>query len=96
MNPYLVATDLQAFTMVEKGRMDVAIANRFTGKQILKDQNLNLVMLTPPVQRDPLYHYIHSRHRGLVDDITRVLKMMESRGDFAKILKQFGVTSLDE
>ena len=39
MNPYLVATDLQAFTMVEKGRMDVAIANRFTGKQILKDES---------------------------------------------------------
>ena len=53
-------------------------------------------MLMPPVQRDPLYHYVHSRHRDLVDDITRVLKSMESRGDFARILEQFGVLSLGE
>lgn len=97
MDRYLIGTAEKGFVMVEKGRKDVAIANRFTGEGILKNQEFkNMVMLTPPVQRDPLFHYIHSRHRDLVDDITGILKMMESRGEFAKILKQFGVTSLNQ
>ena len=94
MNRHLTGTDIIAFKMGDKGRMDIVIANRFTGAKVIQDQGLkHIVMLTPPLQRNPLYHYVHSRHRDLVDDVTRVLKSMQSQGDFSKILKQFGITS---
>jgi polar amino acid transport system substrate-binding protein len=97
MNRYLTGTDVNAFTMVEKGRMDIAIANRFSGAKIIKDHGLkNVKMLKPPVQRDPLYHYLHSKHGDFVDDITRVLTMMKTEGKFAGILEQFGVHALGE
>ncbi len=97
MDRHLAGTDENAFKMVDKGRRDIVIANRYSGVKIIKDQGLKRVkILLPPLQRDPLYHYVHSRHRSLVDDITRVLKSMQSRGDFSRILEQFGVTSLGQ
>ena len=53
-------------------------------------------MLLPPVQRDPLFHYIHSNHSDLVADVTGVMKSMKQHGDFARILNQFGVVSHGE
>ena len=35
MDRYLTGTDVTAFTMVEKGRKDIAIANRFSGSKII-------------------------------------------------------------
>jgi hypothetical protein len=38
--------------MVDKGKRDVVAANRFTGLLVIKEMNLNqVVMLTPPVQK---------------------------------------------
>lgn len=97
MDRYLTGTDVSAFRMVENGRKDIAIANRFSGQKILQVENLkHVVMLRPPVQRDPLYHYVHSRHRGLVDDITHALKSMKSEGEVAEILKRFGTPPLGD
>lgn len=97
MNRHLTGTDVNAFKMVEKGRMDIAIANRFSGEKILRDQGLKrVVMLMSPLQRDPLYHYLHSRHRDLVEKITRVLESMKSEGKIDKILERFGAHPLGE
>jgi len=97
MDRYLTGTDVNAFKMVENGRKDIAIANRFSGAKIIKDHNLNNVkMLTPPVQRDPLYHYLHSKHSGLVGDITCVQTKMKAEGKFSEILEEFGVRSLGQ
>jgi len=94
---YLTGTDTRAFIMVENGRKDIAIANRFTGEKIIEEEGLErVVMLTPPVQRDPLYHYIHSKHRDLVDDVTRVLEQMKAEGAFEKTLREFGVVPLGD
>jgi polar amino acid transport system substrate-binding protein len=97
MNRSIVVDDTTALIMVDKGRIDLAVANRFSGAKVIEEEGLmNVVMLTPPVQRDPLYHYVHSRHHDLVDDITRVLEVMEAEGEFARILEQFGVRSFSE
>ncbi len=97
MDRHLTGNDVNAFTMVENKRMDIVIANRFSGEKIIADHGLkNVVMLLPPVQRDPLFHYIHSNHSDLVADVTGVMKSMKQHGDFARILNQFGVVSLGE
>jgi len=57
--------------------------------------NLNeIVMLTPPVQVDPLYHYLHKKHKALVPQITAVLREMKQEGKFQEIYKQFQVFPL--
>jgi polar amino acid transport system substrate-binding protein len=95
MNVLLVGHDKQAFLMVDKGRRDVVIANRFTGLSVIKEMNLNeIVMLTPPVQVDPLYHYLNKKHKAMVPQITAVLREMEQEGKFQEIYKQFQVFPL--
>ena len=97
MDRHLTGDGVNALKMVEKGRKDIAIANRFSGAKIIADHGLkNVVMLVLAVQRDPLYHYVHSKHRDLIDDVTRILRSMEERGEFARILEQFGVRALGE
>ena len=60
-----------------------------------KKMNLNqIVMLIPPVQVDPLYHYLHKKHKALVPQITAILKKMRQEGKFQEIYKQFQVSPL--
>ena len=95
MDRHLTGDDENAFTMVENGRMDIASANRFFSTKIIEDHGLqNAVMLVPPVQWDPLYHYVHTKHRDLLGDVTRVLKVRKKIGEFVRILEQFGVRPL--
>jgi len=95
MTRHLTGTAESAFMMVSKGRADLAIANRFTGAQIIAKLELgNVVMLNPPVQRNPLYHYLHKKHQALSVQITRVLKDMAASGTIAEIRKKYGVGQL--
>jgi polar amino acid transport system substrate-binding protein len=95
MDVLLVGHDKQAFLMVDKGRRDVVIANRFTGLLVIKEMNLNQIeMLIPPVQVDPLYHYLHKKHNALVPQITGILRKMKQEGKFQEIYKKFEVSPL--
>ena len=78
--------------MVEYGRMDVVIANQFTGQKLLKDLQLKKVlMLTPPLQSDPLYHYLHRKHAAIVPELVSILEHMRRSGQIDRIKKGFGV-----
>ena len=95
MNRYLTRTDEAAFRMVASGRMDLALANRFTGEKIIHDLNLtNVVMLRPPVAVDPLFHYLNKKHAELVPQITAVLRRMEADGEIKAIRRRYGVSLL--
>lgn len=95
MNRYLTRTDEAAFRMVASGRMDLALANRFTGSKIINDLGLdNVVMIRPPVEIDPLFHYLHKKHAKLVPQITAVLRRMEANGEIKAIRRRYGVSLL--
>ena len=97
MNVQLVNNDIQAFKMVEYGRADIAIANRFTGLKILQELGVNdIQMLTPPVEVNPLYHYLNKKHENLVPKITTVLQKMRASGRFIKIYRRYKVEPLRE
>lgn len=92
MNRFIVSNDQAALKMVDKGRMDVAIANRFSGLDTINQLNLTDVrMLTPAVQTDPLFHYLHVKHRALTDRVTNILRRMKMAGTFNKILAKYNV-----
>ena len=92
MNRIHTKDDAHAFNLLEQGRVDIVIANRYTGDQVIRESGImNVAMLMPPVQRDPLYHYLHVRHRDLVKKVTKVLKEMERNGEVARIREQFGL-----
>ncbi len=95
MNVELTTAVVQALEMVANGRADVAIANRFTGLAELKNiPRYKLNMLIPPVQVDPLYHYLHKKHAAIVPELTKILEQMRSSGRFERIYQQFDVSPL--
>ncbi|MEJ2374409.1 MAG: transporter substrate-binding domain-containing protein [Pseudolabrys sp.] len=95
MNRYETRTDEAAFRMVASGRMDLALANRFTGETIIHDLKLtNVVMLRPPVEVDPLFHYLNKKHADLVPQITAVLRRMEADGEIKAIRQRYGASLL--
>jgi polar amino acid transport system substrate-binding protein len=97
MNRHRTGTDEATFRMVAAGRMDLALANRFTGEKIIDDLGLdNVVMIRPPVQVDPLFHYLHNKHAGLVPRITAVLSRMEVDGEIDTIRSRYGVPLLGD
>ncbi|HBK78790.1 MAG TPA: hypothetical protein DDZ83_03745 [Nitrospinae bacterium] len=72
--------------------MDVAAANRFTGQKLIEELKLKkVIMLSPPVQVNPLFHYLHLKHEGLVPKVTARLRAMKKSGRFEEIKKKFGL-----
>lgn len=96
MNVHLVSSHAAAFRMVKNGRMDVAIANRFTGNRILRDPKFgSIIMLEPPLQASKLYHYIHVSRAHLVDRVVEVLNQMKDNGDIDAIRARFNLPEAD-
>ena len=72
--------------------MDVAAANRFTGQKLIEELKLKkVIMLSPPVQVNLLFHYLHLKHEGLVPKVTARLRAMKKSGRFEEIKKKFGL-----
>jgi polar amino acid transport system substrate-binding protein len=90
MNVEVVSEAKQAFKMLNLGRIDVAIANKFTGLSIIKTFALdNIKMLDPPVQVEPLYHFLNKKHKALVPKVAMELLKMKINGRVQVIYKEF-------
>lgn len=95
MQTQMTSSDEAALRMVARGRIDVAIVNRFAGERLLHDLELaNVHMLLPPLQQDPIFHYLHSRHSDLLVPVTNVLSEMEVSGEIAAIRQKYGLNLL--
>lgn len=96
MNTHQVTSHEAAFLMVKSGRMEVAIANRFTGTRILQNPNFKTIkMIEPPLQSSTLYHYVNARHKDLIGPVVNVLEMMKKSGEIDAIKARFNVNASD-
>lgn len=94
MNVHPVSSHEAAFLMVKNGRMDVAIANRFTGARILQNPEFKaVIMIEPPLQVSPLYHYLNVRHKHLIQPVMRVLEEMNRSGEIDAIKTRYNVNA---
>ena len=81
MQRALVTNWRQGFLLVDRGRVDITIANAYRGQQIIGELALDEIRpLYPPLSVTPLYHYLHKKHAHLVPALTRILERMQQRG----------------
>jgi polar amino acid transport system substrate-binding protein len=81
-----VTTVRQAFAMLERGRTDLVLANRISGLAALRAADLqNIQVLTPALERFPVFHYLNVKHAQLVPRLTEVLRDMEQSKRIARI-----------
>jgi polar amino acid transport system substrate-binding protein len=72
-----VATLQQAFGMLDKGRVDLVLANRISGLATLRSMKLaGIEPRSLPLAAFPVYHYLHVSREALLPRLSQVLQDM--------------------
>ncbi|WP_421903163.1 substrate-binding periplasmic protein [Maridesulfovibrio sp.] len=77
---YEVADLTQAFKMMSKRRVDVVLADQYTGKIGADFSNVEHVYFSPPLLSSTAHHYLSSVHSDLVPRLAKVFKDMFKDG----------------
>lgn len=85
-----VVTMDQLMQMLDSGRIEVAVNDRFSGVLINKKLRLDKTLqpLSPALERIPLYHFLHEQHRDLVPRVEKVLREMEASGELERLRQE--------
>lgn len=84
-----VVTLQQALMKLENGRTELVIADRLSVIKALKELGFtDIRILEPPLERMPLYHYLHTRHAALIPQLEQTLTDMEQEGVIQSIQEQ--------
>ena len=76
--------------ILHRDRVDIVITARVNGLHQLKKLNLDGIhALSPPLSREPVYHYLHKKHAALVPKIDGVFKEMQKDGTLERLREQF-------
>jgi polar amino acid transport system substrate-binding protein len=91
MEHVLAVTTLdQLMLALAADRIDVAVSDAFSGLAAVKKLGLQnqIEVLTPRLQKNDIYHFLHEKHRDLVPKVEQVLKEMQARGELESLRKQ--------
>ncbi len=79
----------KAFEMLDKGRVDIVINEFFNGLRTVKEMGLiDIITLDPPLDRIPVYHFVHTKNKFLVPLLEQNLREMKSDGTTARIINE--------
>ncbi|WP_051284961.1 substrate-binding periplasmic protein [Nisaea denitrificans] len=85
----LAADGPQLFELLDRGRVDLVIYNRWGGLQQVRDMGLRGIhLLEPPLARAPHYFVLNVRHRDLAEPAARALRDMKADGSYQKIFEE--------
>ncbi len=88
----LAVTSLdQLMQALAAGRVDVAVSDAFSGLASVRKLGLdgNIVLLTPPLQRNDIYHFLNEKHRDLVPRVEAVLSEMQAGGELESLRRKY-------
>lgn len=76
----------QLFELLNLGRIDVAIYNRWSGMYLLKKMHLKKIrILEPPLVQVPIYFFLAKKNASLEEPFRRTLAAMKSDGTYQRI-----------
>lgn len=89
MQTSAVATMQQAFTMLERDRSDLVLANRASGLAAVRAHKFaGVKVLAPPLASFPVFHYLNRKHEPLLARLTAVLRELEHERMIARIQEE--------
>ena len=74
------------FQLLQKGRADIVLAERWQGLWAAKQEGIKVKHLHPPLKVSNMYMYLHKRHAALVPKVAEALANMKQDGSFQKIV----------
>ncbi|OUR81018.1 hypothetical protein A9Q77_02425 [Marinomonas sp. 42_23_T18] len=85
------------FNMLKHNRVDVAVSTKFSGLYQINQGGLDGVyVLTPPLERHYLYHYLHKKNRHLIPILDDVIKAMRQSGELEALRNRYYLALLKQ
>lgn len=85
----LVPTEIELFSMLQRGRIDVALYDKLTGYEQLSLRGIEGIRhLKPPLVSREMFLYLHVKHEHLVDQVAKALRDMKADGAYDRIVKE--------
>lgn len=79
----------QLFTLLEKGRIDIALYSRLMGLDVIQRRRMTGVTdLSPPLASREMFIYLHKSHRDLAPRIAKALAALKSEGFYDAAYKK--------
>lgn len=77
------------FSLLGRGRVEVALHERYAGGHVARTLGLQGVReLEPPLAVRPMYLYVHDSHRDLVPGLAAALRAMKADGTWERIVRE--------
>jgi len=78
----------QTFKMLDAGRVDVVVSTRLGGSGYIKNLQLKGInILTPPLEKDAVHHFLHKKYLKIIPKLTATLEKMRKTGEIDAIKK---------
>jgi polar amino acid transport system substrate-binding protein len=81
----LVRDAEQLFTLLSKGRADVALYERWQGLEQTRRMGVRVQVMEPPLVRTKMYMYLHKKHADLVPKVSEALVRLKKNGSYQRI-----------
>lgn len=78
----------QMFSMLQKGRVDLVLYERWQGLAMAKSSGLSVKVLGPPLASVDMYMFIHKDYAELAPKLADALRSMKSDGTYQLIFDQ--------
>jgi len=80
---------LQLFDMLNKGRAQLIVYERFSGQGIIKQSQFNdIKLIEPPLASREMFMYLNKKHRSIIPKLADALRNMKNDGTYQKIMRQ--------
>jgi polar amino acid transport system substrate-binding protein len=76
---------LELFALLEKGRVDVILLDRWGGQSIVHEMGYKLKPLEPALAHTNMFMYLNKKHAELVPKVAQALRDMKADGSYKKI-----------
>ena len=80
-----VKTAEQMFRMLDLGRIDIALYERWQGLELARKSNMKVLVHEPPLATVDMYPFMHKDYAHLVPKLTQALRDMKADGGYQKI-----------
>ena len=83
-----VVTPEALFKMLKMNRSDVALYEKKMGYGLLRQQqNKDIHALQPSLTIEPIYIYLHRKHKSLLPELAKAIRKMKQDGSYQAILE---------
>jgi polar amino acid transport system substrate-binding protein len=77
------------FSLLENGRTDIALFEKWSGLYLIKVLNLkDTNLLSPALATREMFMYVHQRHAAKVEELARIIREIKSDGSYQRFYDQ--------